>query len=82
MWSVGLCLGLCGCHGDLGFLRSSEGIIKRLAAKPGGGGGSLGEYLLKGDFPCIQVVVMEVLLDQSPRHVTSAAFDWLGPLKW
>ena len=38
--------------------------------------GSLKEYQLVGDFPCVQVVVMEVLLDQSPRHLTSAAFDW------
>ena len=44
--------------------------------------GSLRDYLLVGDFPCVQVVVMEVLLDQSPRPLTSAAFDWLGPLKW
>ena len=44
--------------------------------------GCLRKYLLVGDFPCVQVVVMEVLLDQSLHHLTSTAFDWLGCLKW
>ena len=43
--------------------------------------GSLRDYLLVGDFPCSGGGDGGAL-DQSPRHLTSAAFDWLGPLKW